>query len=92
MIKEFKFSISLFLLLFISVNLNGIEISRVEPPSWWIGMENPHLQILIYGKNLKDTKVKTKEKGIKILSVENADSPDYIFVNIAISFLKLFEV
>ncbi|MEZ7955263.1 MAG: alpha-amylase family glycosyl hydrolase [Bacteroidales bacterium] len=85
MIKEFKFSISLFLLLFISVNLNGIEISRVEPPSWWIGMENPHLQILIYGKNLKDTKVKTKEKGIKILSFENADSPDYIFVNIAIS-------
>ncbi|KAF5045573.1 Alpha amylase, catalytic domain [anaerobic digester metagenome] len=85
MIKELKFTISIFLLLFISVNLYGIEISRVEPPSWWIGMNNPNLQLLIYGKDLKDTKVKTKEKGIKILSVENADSPDYIFVNIAIS-------
>ena len=60
MIKELKFTISIFLLLFISVNLYGIEISRVEPPSWWIGMNNPNLQLLIYGKDLKDTKVKTK--------------------------------
>ena len=65
--------------------LHSAEISRIEPPSWWAGMKNPNLQIMLYGVNLKGSNVITKERGIEITSVENADSPDYLFVNIKIS-------
>lgn len=65
--------------------LHSAEISRIEPPSWWSGMNNPNLQIMLYGVNLKGSNVITKERGIEITSVENADSPDYLFVNIKIS-------
>ena len=81
--------IKLFLIAFSAIvltsNLHSAEISRIEPPSWWAGMKNPNLQLMLFGTNLKGSKVITKEKGIKIISVENADSPDYLFVNIYIS-------
>jgi len=51
----------------LTAGLNAMEISRVEPPSWWVGMNNPTLQIMLYGKDLTGGTVTTSEKGIKIL-------------------------
>ena len=28
------------------------DISRLEPACWWVGMKNPELQIMVYGKNI----------------------------------------
>ena len=30
----------------------AIDISRLEPACWWVGMKNPELQIMVYGKNI----------------------------------------
>ena len=71
--------------LLLAVSLNATEISRVEPPSWWVGMNNSTLQIMLYGNDLKGGKVTTGEKGIKILSVKYGDSPNYLFIEAKIS-------
>lgn len=36
----------------------AIDISRLEPACWWVGMKNPELQIMVYGK---DTQVSDLE-------------------------------
>lgn len=70
----------LLLLLLLTSSISAIEISRIEPPSWWVGMKNTSLQIMLYGKELKGGRVTTKEKGIRIISVTYGDSDNYIFV------------
>ncbi len=59
-------------------------IERVEPLSWWIGMETP-LQLLIKGKNISEYDLSIcGGKGVKISGVHKAESPDYLFVDVKI--------
>jgi glycosidase len=57
---------------------------RVEPPSWWLGMQTP-LQVMFYGTNLKDAKLRIIEDGITIKSVQNAANPNYLFAELEIA-------
>ena len=58
MIRSFLFSF----LLFVSI----IQVSgqdkpvRVEPMFWWVGMKNPGLQLIVYGKGISDAEVTLK--------------------------------
>ncbi len=57
---------------------------KIEPSSWWIGMKNPELEILIYDENVKGGTVQMKHKGIKVLKTESVESSNYLFVTISI--------
>jgi len=59
-------------------------IKRIEPLNWWVGMKTP-LQMMIYGDNVGDSKVKVLEKGIRIRKIHKADNPNYLFLDIDIS-------
>lgn len=62
----------------------GGEIQHVEPPSWWVGMKLP-LQLMVNGPDISSYDVSIKGgDGVKVTSVEKAQSPNYIFVNIDI--------
>ena len=32
----------------------GPELERVEPMSWWIGMKNPKLQLVVHGNKIAE--------------------------------------
>ncbi len=75
------------LLMFISiqiVNAQNVNLNRVEPPNWWIGMENTELQLLIYGENISITKPIIKYKGVIVNSVTKLESANYLFLNLTI--------
>ena len=59
------------------------KIYRVDPPNWWVGMENPELQILIYGENLAQYQVSLDRPELYsgVLLTENLN---YLFVNLSI--------
>lgn len=72
-----------FLILF---NLHSTsQIDRVHPPNWWIGHKNPNLQLLIKAEKINDYKVNINYPGVKITNIHNADSPNYIFLDLEIS-------
>lgn len=76
---------NLIILLLIPIFLYAQDISRVEPPNWWVGMQTDSLQILIYGKNIGKTKPKlSNHEGIHLESFETAESPNYLFLNLRI--------
>lgn len=79
-----KKSIVLLILSIIYANvLFSQYISRIEPLSWWVGMKTP-LQLMIYGENLKDASIVSMNSKIIIEAVHNADSPNYLFLDISI--------
>ena len=67
------------------VSVSAMEIDRVEPPFWWVGMKNPSLQLLIHGKDIGDAKVSLKQKGVKLGEIIRTGNPNYLFINLEIS-------
>lgn len=58
---------------------------KVCPPSWWTGMENNELELLIYGPNAGKSSAKIKKKGIRIKKTETVENPNYLFLTIEIN-------
>ena len=77
--------LSLFLLITMNSFGQKIELSRVEPPNWWIGMEDNSLQLLVYGKNIAETQPRLNYEGVRIQSVTQLESPNYLFMDLVIS-------
>ncbi|MDD2281581.1 MAG: cyclomaltodextrinase N-terminal domain-containing protein, partial [Bacteroidales bacterium] len=77
-----KISLIISLVIFTFTNLNAIEISKIEPPSWWIGMNSSTLQLMIYGKDISGANIISENSDIKVVKVHNADSPNYLFVDL----------
>lgn len=60
-------------------------IARVEPPCWWTGM-NTDLQLLVYGPAIGECDVEfAGTDAVKVTKVSRAESPNYLFVDVAIS-------
>jgi len=53
---------------------------RVEPPFWWAGMYHKELQIMVYGEDIGQTRVKIDHPGVKLREVVAVDSPNYLFL------------
>jgi hypothetical protein len=74
----------LLFLTFITLTLNA-QIERVEPAFWWVGMKNTQLQLLVHGTEICNRQVTIQYPGIKILKVNRACSPNYLFVTLEIN-------
>lgn len=55
-------------------------VNKIEPISWWVGMQNPELQLQCYGKNLGSATVETDYPGVTITRTESVENPNYLFV------------
>ena len=67
------------------VTTEADRAERVEPPCWWVGMETP-LQLLVKGKELGRFDVRFEGlPGVKVTGTHPADSPDYLFVDVAVA-------
>ncbi|MBQ8492674.1 MAG: glycoside hydrolase family 13 protein [Alistipes sp.] len=62
------------------------EIKHVEPLSWWVGMNTP-LQLMINAEGVADygVEILPAGEGMELTAIHKADSPNYIFVDVAIS-------
>ena len=56
-------------------------IDRIEPTNWFVGLKNPQLQLMVYGKDIRNVKnVSTDYPGVRIDSVVRLDSPNYLLL------------
>lgn len=61
-----------------------VTLDRVEPPSWWVGMKDPRVQLLVKGENIRDCNVAIDYEGITITDIHAAASPNYLFIDLLI--------
>lgn len=59
------------------------KITKVEPPSWWIGLPNP--MIMFTGENLEHARVSTSRPGIRIRRIQPGLNGHYLFAWLEIS-------
>lgn len=64
------------------------KIDRIEPANWYVDMKNPSLQLMVYGKNIRNSQVSVDYPGVKIDSLVRLDSPDYLLVYLNIGGAK----
>ncbi|MBR1687312.1 MAG: cyclomaltodextrinase N-terminal domain-containing protein [Prevotella sp.] len=58
-----------------------VNIDRVEPTDWYVGLKNPKLQLMLYGRGIRDVQtVTTDYAGVHIDSLVRLDSPNYLLV------------
>lgn len=81
--RRFFFALTICILAFSSIK--AIEINKVEPPSWWIGMNSSSLQLMLYGNNISDATFISENPNIKVVKIKKADSPNYLFVDLKLS-------
>jgi glycosidase len=74
-----------FIFLIINLNAFGQTIEHFEPASWWVGMKNPKLQVLIHGKDISTFSVNISYPGVKLSKVNKTENPNYIFVDLIIA-------
>ncbi len=60
-------------------------IERVDPPSWFTGMNDDALQLMVYGTEIGSYDVKTDYPGVEVKTLVRTENPNYLFVNLNIS-------
>ena len=83
-----KILISLALILSSMTMQAATKIDHIEPENWYVGMKNSLLQLMVYGKNIRDSRVSVDYPGVKIDSLVRLDSPNYLFVYLNLSGAK----
>ena len=61
------------------------SITTVEPPFWWAGMNHTELQLMVYGKELAQTKPQIQHPGITLKETTYSNNPNYLFLTIEIT-------
>lgn len=72
----------LFSLLILQVMMADAQtkVSRVDPTDWFVGMKDPTVQLMVFGKNIGTTEFSTDYPGVTVDSIVRLDSPNYLLV------------
>ena len=58
-----------------------VTVDRIDPTDWFVGMKNPQVQLMVYGRGIRDVEsVTTDYPGVRIDSVVRLDSPNYLLI------------
>jgi neopullulanase len=67
------------------INAQSPMIKRVDPTNWYVGMKNPNVQLLVYGTNIKGSKLAINYAGVTVQKVHEVENPNYLFVDLVIA-------
>lgn len=77
--------LSLLLICMLHQSVTGALVQKVEPLFWWTDMQQPEMQLMLYGKDIASTKISVRYPGVKIVRTSLTDNPNYVFLYLKIS-------
>ncbi|MDC9721223.1 MAG: cyclomaltodextrinase N-terminal domain-containing protein [Urechidicola sp.] len=80
--KHTFYHLSLFIFCLSTLTISAQNIDRIEPPFWWTGMENTHLQLMVYGDDISKLLPSISDKSITIIEVQKTENPNYLWFKI----------
>lgn len=70
-----------FVLFIIAIAMDATnKIDKIEPSFWYVGMKNPELQLMVYGKDIASSDVSVSYPGVHLSSVVKLESNNYLLV------------
>jgi glycosidase len=82
--KKVFFILSI-LLINIVLYAKNTDTVKVEPPNWWVGMQNNELQLLVYYKDIALTEVKIQSDLVELKAVNKVENQNYLFLDLVIN-------
>ena len=61
------------------------KVDRIEPPNWWVGMQEPNVQLMLHGKDIATAQVDLQYEGVRIAQITRSVSSNYLFVDLQIA-------
>lgn len=58
----------------------GINVNKIDPPFWYAGMQNPELQLMVYGEGIGSADVSADYPGVSLSSTVKLESNNYLLV------------
>lgn len=58
----------------------GINVNKIDPPFWYAGMQNPELQLMVYGEGIGSADVSVDYPGVSLSSTVKLESNNYLLV------------
>ena len=68
------------------------NVTRIDPTNWFADMQDPTLQLMVYGKDIKFADVSTDYPNVKIDSLVRLDSPNYLLIYLNLKEAKPGEI
>ena len=85
--------LSFMMLMSTTVSMNAaVNVDRIEPTDWYVGMKDASLQLMVYGKDIKNAEVDVQYPGVRIDSIARLDSPNYLLVYLNLDGAKAGEM
>ncbi len=83
--KKFVFFLGMMICAMSTKAAQKVSVERIDPTYWYVGMKDASLQLMVYGKGIRDAEVTTDYAGVAIDSLVRLDSPDYLLVYMDVS-------
>lgn len=68
-----------------SISTFALNVDRVEPTFWWVGMKNPTVQLMVHGQEIASTEISLNYPGVKIKTISRQENSNYVFIDLVIS-------
>lgn len=65
-------------------NAQEMSVKKIEPPFWWVGMNNSELQLMVYGENIGDAEITIEGKQVSLKKVHQVENKNYVFIDLEI--------
>jgi neopullulanase len=65
--------------------LPQVSVQRIDPPSWWTGMEEKALQLMIYGNQVAESNVIVDYPGVMLKKTTRLSNPNYLVLDLEIT-------
>lgn len=66
-------------------NALAIEVKRLEPTCWWVGMKNRELQLMVYGPNIAASRASINYQGVTLKNEVRVENQNYLFLYLDIA-------
>ena len=67
------------------LSAHAAKVEKVAPTFWWAGMQNPELQILLYGEGIASADVSLQAQGVELRDVVKQQNPNYLLLYVDLS-------
>lgn len=75
----------IFLTLSLSAHAKDYAIQHLEPASWWVGMQDSKLQLLVHGVDIAELTASVTYPGVTLDGIVKTSNKNYLFINLSIT-------
>ena len=73
------------LLLGFATPAHAVEVERIEPANWWVGMVHHRVELMVHGAGIAATAPRIERPGVSVVDVQRTDNPNYLFVTVDVA-------